>query len=53
MENLPRVQESTLAFDTAEKVSRKHNFRIFNATRGGNLESFERCVLEDVIKKNQ
>lgn len=30
------------AYETAEKYSRKHGFRIFNATRGGNLEVFER-----------
>lgn len=48
--NLPRVVETTIAYDTAEKVSRRMGFRIFNATRGGKLESFERIQLEDIIK---
>ncbi len=52
LKNLPRVQESTLAFETAEKVSRKKGFRIFNVTRGGKLECFERCDLDEVINKN-
>ena len=52
LKNLPRVQESTLAFETAEKISRRKNFRIFNATRGGKLECFERCVLDEVVKKS-
>ena len=47
--NLPRVVETTIAYDTAEKVSKRMGFRIFNATRGGKLESFERIQLEDII----
>lgn len=52
MNNLPRVQESTLAFEKAEKVSRRMGFRVYNATRGGKLEAFERCQLEDIVKIN-
>lgn len=47
--NLPRVVETTIAYDTAEKVSRKMGFRIFNATRGGKLESFERVNLDELL----
>lgn len=41
---------STKAYQKAEEYSRKNNFRIFNATRGGCLEVFERVKLEDVVK---
>ncbi len=51
--NLPRTVESTLAFDTAEQVSRKMGFRVFNTTRGGKLESFERKKLEEVLNNSQ
>lgn len=47
--NLPRVVESTVAYMTAEKIARKNNFKIFNATRGGKLESFERVNFDDLF----
>lgn len=50
MNNLPRIEESTIAYETAEKVSRKMGVRIYNATRGGKLEAFERVDF-DLIKK--
>lgn len=40
--NLPRVAESTVAYMTAERVSKNSDFRVYNATRGGKLEAFER-----------
>lgn len=43
------VWESDCAFTYAEKFSRKHNFRIYNATRGGALEIFERVNLDEVL----
>lgn len=40
----------TKAYQSAEEYSRKTNrFRIYNATRGGCLEVFERVNLEDII----
>lgn len=33
-----------------EKYSRENGFRIFNATRGGYLETFERVSLDDILK---
>lgn len=51
--NLPRTVESTLAFDTAEQVSREMGIRIFNVTRGGKLESFERKQLEEVLNSSR
>lgn len=47
--NLPRVVESTVAYMTAEKVSRKNDFRVFNATRGGKLEAFERVDFDSLF----
>ena len=38
-----------VAFDTAEKYSREHGIRIFNATRGGMCESFERVEFDGLF----
>ena len=43
------ILETTIAYETAEKVSHKKGFRIFNSTRGGKLEAFERVDLDIVI----
>ncbi len=37
------------AYQAAEDYSRSHGFRIYNATRGGKLEIFERVKLEDLL----
>jgi len=58
-ENTPLPDSSTavstweldVAYEYAEDYSRKHGFRIYNATRGGFLEKFERVNLEDVVGK--
>lgn len=42
--------EMDLAYDYAEKYSRENGFRIYNATRGGFLEVFERVNIDDVLK---
>lgn len=48
--NLPRVVESTVAYMTAEKVSQKNGeFRVYNATRGGKLEAFERIEFDKLM----
>lgn len=51
MNNLPRVEESTIAYEVAEKISRIMGVRIYNATRGGKLEAFERINLDNVLNK--
>ena len=44
------MRAPTLAFCDAEQLSRKlGTFRIYNATRGGKLEVFERVDFDDVI----
>lgn len=50
MNNLPRVEETTVAYETAELVSKKIGVKIYNATRGGKLEAFERVILENVLE---
>lgn len=46
-----KLEESTLAFKAAELYSRKNGFRIYNATRGGKLEVFERVDFEQLFDK--
>lgn len=47
--NIPRLDESTLAYMKAEEYSRQHGFRIYNATRGGKLEVFERVNFDELF----
>ena len=49
---IPRIEETTIAYETAEKVAYKKGFRIFNSTRGGKLEAFERKNLDEVLGEN-
>lgn len=41
--------ELDIAFEYAEQYSKEHGFRIFNATRGGFLEKFERVDLDNIL----
>lgn len=50
--NLPRVAETTIAYQTAEDMSKKKGVKIYNATRGGKLEVFERVNLDYILKNN-
>lgn len=43
------TQKAIRALEKAEKYSRQHGFRIYNATRGGNLEAFERVNFDDLF----
>lgn len=38
------------AYEAAELYSRKHGFRIYNATRGGKLEVFERVAFDSLFE---
>lgn len=53
-EDLPKTAPATweldLAYEYADKYSRDHGFRIYNATRGGFLEKFERVSFDEVVK---
>ena len=51
--NLPRIVESTMAYITARKFADDHpGFTVYNATRGGKLEAFERVDLDEVLSPN-
>lgn len=50
--NLPRIAESTVAYMTARKFADKQkNFAVYNATRGGKLEAFQRIDLDKVLSQ--
>ena len=50
--NLPRVVESTMAYMTAKRFADRHpSFNVFNATRGGKLDAFERVDLDKVLSE--
>ena len=46
------VQFQIKAYSVAKKYADKHGIKIYNATRGGKLEVFERFNLDDVIPQN-
>lgn len=45
----PATWEMDVAYAFAEKYSREHGFRIYNATRGGKLEAFERVDFDSLF----
>lgn len=45
------VWEQNVAFGYAEQFSKTHGFKIYNATRGGKLESFERVDFDKIFRK--
>lgn len=45
----PRIEEMLSAYESAERYSRLHGFRIYNATRGGKIQVFERVDFEEVL----
>lgn len=49
--NAVSTWELDIAYEYADRFSREHNFRIFNATRGGFLEKFERVSLDEVLSQ--
>jgi hypothetical protein len=46
---IPNIEISTRAFSAAKKYADKNNIKIFNATRGGKLEVFERVDFDKII----
>jgi hypothetical protein len=49
VDNLPRIDYSTLAYTAAEKYAREHDIKIYNATRGGALEIFPRVDFDSLF----
>lgn len=47
--NTPKVEESLKAYKVAEEFGSRHNFKIYNATRGGKLDVFERVDFEAIF----
>ena len=47
--NIPQLHKSLQAYKKAELYSRRNDFRIFNATRGGKLEVFERVDFDSLF----
>lgn len=45
----PHWDGATMAYQAAEQYSREHGFRIYNATRGGKLEVFERVDFDSLF----
>lgn len=46
---IPSIEVSTKAFISAKKYADDHNIKIYNATRGGKLEVFERVGFDNII----
>ena len=49
-DNLLDITRMTKSYQAAENYSRKHGIRIYNATRGGNLEVFERVDFDSLFE---
>jgi len=47
--NSPKLEESLKAYQVAKQFANTHPFKIYNATRGGRLEIFQRVNLDDLI----
>lgn len=47
--NVPQTYKSSLAYCAARKYADQHNVKIFNATRGGKLEAFERVDFDTLF----
>lgn len=47
--NLPNLENSLLAYQAASKFTKQNGIKIFNATRGGKLEAFERIEFDNLF----
>ena len=48
-----QIESVTLAYQAAKKYADAHGIKIFNATRGGKLEVFQRVNFDDVFKPKE
>ena len=48
--NIPCLYGSTLAYYAAKQYAEAHGIRIYNATRGGALDVFERVNFDEIIE---
>jgi hypothetical protein len=51
--NYPNLENSLLAYKAAKEFTEHHGIRIYNATRGGKLEVFERIDFDSLFKKSE
>lgn len=51
--NPARVLETTFAYRSARRFLDSHGVKIYNATRGGKLEEFDRKKLEEILGENE
>lgn len=49
----PRLDKCLKAYEKAEMYSRENGFRIYNATRGGKLEVFERVDFDSLFENKE
>lgn len=49
LSNIPQTYKSTAAYYTARKYADEHGIKIFNATRGGKLDAFERVDFDGLF----
>lgn len=47
--NTPQLDKSTCAYKKANEFAQSNGIKIFNATRGGHLEVFERVNIDDLL----
>ena len=47
---LPEIEHSLAAFAKSREYCENHGIKIYNATRGGKLEVFERMNFDDILK---
>ena len=47
--NLPAPYKTNLAYEAAKKYADEHDVKIYNATRGGKLEVFERLDFDSLF----
>ncbi|WP_121662798.1 6-hydroxymethylpterin diphosphokinase MptE-like protein [Metabacillus litoralis] len=50
---IPNVEVSTRSFKAAKKYADKNDIKIYNATRGGKLEVFERVDFDKIFFENE
>ena len=49
VDSTPNLQYNYRAYLAAEKYARSHGFRIYNATRGGKLDVYERVDFDSLF----
>jgi len=48
--NPAQIDIMTMAYEHARKYAQSNSINIYNATRGGSLETFERVCFDDIVK---